>query len=784
MKFKDLNTVIERYQSERGFLSARKSNPAIERLVTLYNAEDDKEKDLPEAVIRHFLAYHWQEIKATPRSYLRMQKNIKATEQAYVHLAAFLDSSQAAAPTSYVKIATLMPGIPSYTRNINFKQPMAVVGNRVFHYDAFVDELKEQINIQDLTVISDALKNYDLATVNHLRAALSMIQPMHNQQQAELQKLQNVFTQLSNQFATVRTLQLHPEVLARFPMLLNSVPPRYSFKGQDNFEFDIRCLFFTGFKHPLTGEAFSATDYEKLITHPILGQHIAYLNSINNMFVLPMTAAQQKSDIVAAPSNMLGGALNFMASTFSEIKNAVVPSGSSFSHISAVDFREFDFRAFSERKDGIPPMARQGVSHHLTTLLTLSGYLQEDNFLQNVSADSEVKRSMTKFASDVAPFKAKLAAATASIKIPSRYSFKAADNAEFDMRTLFFNSFISPITQQDFSEVDLTRILGLPVLGALITQLKDMNDPFVLPASEGYPAIDFRKFDFKAFSDNRDGIPLNRRQQVYAHISALVELSDHLHFENYLVNIPDSTPLKQDIVKFAATVNPLRKNILWNEMDHAQFFLKARPILDAMKIEMARDWDASTVNFFLAMKEFSEDPEGVVKRANSSYIRSNGEYVVRVPSIAKDVDAVRVLKELVGQFKRSFELAYRDDCLRALMQGMTPTGICIAEKMLHLASSFALRASLGSGKLATLDDVFADVMAKARKYEIARGATWNGIQFLNYIMEHHKGKTAYVDAHGKKQFIGEKEARYYLGDVIGYEDITPYVEPKTQRPRR
>jgi hypothetical protein len=79
--------------------------------------------------------------------------------------------------------------------------------------------------------------------------------------------------------------------------------------------------------------------------------------------------------------------------------------------------------------------------------------------------------------------------------------------------------------------------------------------------------------------------------------------------------------------------------------------------------------------------------------------------------------------------------------------------------------------------LGSYDDVFAMVMQKARKAEISKGATWQGKQFLDYLLQNHKDKTAYNDSEGRKRMLDEKAIRSYLIDVMCYEDVQPYVDP-------
>lgn len=617
MKFSELKPVINEYfekkekehyrqkwffQSKKWDSSKQEMSAGIKRLVTLYDAEDKKDKVIPDVVLRNFLDFHWKEIRSTSASYLQNIK-VSATEQAYLRLASLVDaSSDAQLKPSHVRIATLMPGVRSFAKTFHVSQPVVIIQNQIFQYETFLEELKERVSIENFTLLSDALDNYDLHAAKDLCEALEKVEPRkNNQEQQEFKKIKTVFAQLvelltlrenqkiknANQAHTARKLE---EVIQQ--LILQKPPSRYSFKVENN-EFDLRCLFFTKFRNPITGQSFSESDREKLLKHP--------------------------------------------------------------------------------------------------------------------------------------------------------------------------------------------------VMGTLIDQFQWLEDYFVLvPSEEQEKEINVNSASLLSFSQNTDGIkPLSRRQQYYARLSGLLELSDHLCFDKFLDFFPNDIELKKSFETFRFYATPLRARIIWGEMDNAEFFEKARPVIDMMKTEMSRDWDPSTIYFFQAIKEFSEDPETVVKSAKGGNIVSTDnskygneyEYVVRVPSIAKDADAVRVLKEIVGQFRRCFEMAYRDDCLRALMQGMTPHGICIAEKMLHLSQSFAVRASLGA---VPLDDVFADVMAKARKCEISRGGLWGGNDFLRYLLSNHAGRTSYVDEQGKKQFLQEKVIRGYLIDVMSYEDVQPYIESSAE----
>jgi hypothetical protein len=660
MKIKDLKPIIDRYNQEKG-LRRRWFKPleAMQRLFDLYH-KNDRERVLPDHIVQRMLDDHWREIQGTSRSYVQEKLNprLKETEIAYISLAEYFEThSEAAlssavevkkeatlkaaadaekrvalkaavplagstgfmaviqslsnvlfssaspepevkaesevqavavveAKPSYMKIATLMPGAISFTQRINFNPSPMLVSGRVFHYGAFVDELKEHGDILSFTAFSQIFKSYDKSTAKILRDAITAIEPTGtDEQRIELQHLKEISVTLFEDFDLVREFQV----------------------------------------------------------------------------------------------------------------NAV----------------------------SMPP-------------LRMPAY-----------------------------------------KIPSRYSFKTADNLELDIRTLFFTGFVNPVTRLPFASSDMHKLMTNPVLGSMITACQGMTHIFVLPGDrQGAVAVDFRRFDFKAFSENRDGLSLKRRQEVYAHFTLLLQLMDHFNFEGFLPRFPSSYSLeKVNWVRFETEATRYRKTISWSEMSDAEFFQKAAPLLGVMKAEMGGDWDSSANNFFAAMKEFSENAEGVVTRSSGGYIRSNGEYVVRVESIATHKAAVLALNTLVSQFRGAFEIAYSRGHMETLIRGMTPSGICIAEKMLHLGGVFAKLASQGPNSLGSYDDVFAMVMQKARKAEISQGATWQGKDFLEYLLKNHKDRTAYNDSEGRKRMLDEKAIRSYLIDVMCYEDVKPYVDP-------
>jgi hypothetical protein len=643
MKIKDLKPIIDRYNAEKG-LRRKLFKPldAMQRLFDLYN-KNNRERVLPDHIVKRLLEDHWKDIQGTSRSYVQEKLNprLKETEIAYISLAEYFEShSEAAlkaaadaaaakeravlnvtteasssadlisivssmpapaadvkadapvlaateATPSYMRIANLMPGALSFTQRINFMPAPMLVSGRVFHYGAFVEDLKEHGSILSLTAFSDVFKYYDKDTAKILRDACAVIDPTGtDEQRIELQHLKEISAALFEDFELVREYQA----------------------------------------------------------------------------------------------------------------NAV----------------------------------------------------------------------------DLSPLK------MSDYKIPSRYSFKTSDKIEIDMRTLFLTAFMSvnPVTGVPFSNADLKKLMTNPVMGSLIAACRGMTNIFVLPGDrQGAPAVDFRSFDFKAFSENRDGLPLKRRQQVYAHLMVLLELMDHFNFEEFLPRFPNNySPEKANWIRFEAEATRFRKAISWSEMSDKEFFEKAAPLIDVMRKEMGHTWDGSAYNFFAAMKAFSEDPVGVVKRAGYGNIYSNSEYVVRVESIAKPEAAVLALNTLVSQFRGAFEIAYSRGHMETLMRGMTPSGICIAEKMLHLGGVFAKLASQGPNSLGSYDDVFAMAMQQARKVEISRGATWSGSHFLEYLLNNHKDKTAYTDSDGRKRMLDEKAIRTYLIDVMCYDDVKPYVD--------
>jgi hypothetical protein len=330
-----------------------------------------------------------------------------------------------------------------------------------------------------------------------------------------------------------------------------------------------------------------------------------------------------------------------------------------------------------------------------------------------------------------------------------------------------------------FSKSQADSNVEYPVIDS--TSDEKQEEKFACVLTQKNSAMSFCEYyELKRLGNFDATLTLESRQECYAKMRALADLMEHFAKDNFMAEVPGLL-LRDKLVGFQKSYDLAKKEIVWSEMPDKIFFEKAQFILNQMKTKMDTAWDSSTQNFFNAMKEFSENPVAVIKRADESHIWSSGEYLVRVDKLVTEPGAIETLAMLVGQFKGAFEIAYRFNRLPALMRGMTPANICIAEKMKHLGSVLSQAASLGlvNSQLVNLDSVFEIILQDSRRKEISLGATWNDKDFLNHIVKEYAGKMTYLNEKQQPQLLSKEKILDYLIDIACF-DLERVKEEKPQ----
>ena len=372
-------------------------------------------------------------------------------------------------------------------------------------------------------------------------------------------------------------------------------------------------------------------------------------------------------------------------------------------------------------------------------------------------------------------------------QIPERYFFKTYDHVGLDIRSLFLSHFVNPVTKQPLAANDIEKLKAHPHLGFSVTRFHAVKDIFALPAGNQHPISQQTTNKMKTMEEKSPNLfeldwlnnpSLPEKQKIYAHFADLAELFQHL--DTAFINNSSFDVEKETVhtfLNFSNRLTHFKAFVIWSEMDDNIFFSNADLVIQEIKKDMEKEntWCPATENFFAAMNDFSTNTDDLIQKSDGSYIRSNNEYLVRVyrTPMQTDLGIKTAMQDIVKQFKTCFDIAYRYGKLPKLMEAMTPSGICIAEKMRHMVPIFTTIASLGPTNtgLGSLNDLFADIMAQARAVEISRGATWDEDQFLRHILNYHAGKTQYVDKNQVTHTLDEATIRDYLIDIMCYDIV-------------
>lgn len=301
MQVKDLKPIIDEYNQKRGLFRWLKDTQGMARLKALYDPVRP-EKDITEE-IKVVLQQHWSAIKKTDRSYLNV--NIKATELAFVRLAAFLDQlpSKSSGESkdipkalgSQVRILTLMPPLKvgfklrafqSFTKYVDFNEPRINVRGRILSYKMWVQELKGEVKeISEANLVDYLNKKFDLKVPGDRSRFIDLKDALF-----QVKKVPENKKELGCIVDAVTKVASYAECTNFYNKLWNSylsdIPTRYFFRTQDNIGFDIRMLFFTGFKNPVNGRDIDPEDMQKLLKHNYLGFSVYRFQEVNDLFSL------------------------------------------------------------------------------------------------------------------------------------------------------------------------------------------------------------------------------------------------------------------------------------------------------------------------------------------------------------------------------------------------------------------------------------------------------------------------------------------------------------------